>query len=212
MRFLLAFVLSFISVFAIAQAPPMAIGGPQGITVKRALIEDWISIPIMSDTPVAPLIGATWPGRGYIVHVAKLGDTSVWHYTGKRWMKIGGAAEDNYTYLLTGGKVSKNNTLNRFTVGQAIYYINGTRYQSSFTQINGFPKTPNANGRIDIIALSSTGPLIIQGTESPNPITPNLGSTRISLGLAYYAPFDSLANLSGNGLTSVFFLQLLTLQ
>ena len=204
MRFLLAFVLSFISVFAIAQAPPMAIGGPQGITVKRALIEDWISIPIMSDTPVAPLIGATWPGRGYIVHVAKLGDTSVWHYTGKRWMKIGGAAEDNYTYLLSGGKIAKNNTLNRFTVGQAIYYINGTRYQSSFTQINGFPKTPNANGRIDIIALSSTGPLIIQGTESPNPITPNLGSTRISLGLAYYAPFDSLANLSGNGLTSVF--------
>lgn len=203
MRFLLSFVLIFISVFASAQVP-MVLGGPQGIDVTRILTRNWMSIPVMSDTPAAPLTGSGWPGKGYIVHVAKANDTSVWQYTGKRWARIGGAAENNYTTLISGGKVQKNLTLNKFSVGAASYYINGVFYTSLLTQLNGFTKTPNANGRIDIIALGVSGPLIIQGTESPNPVTPNLGASRIQLGFAYYPPFDSLATFAGSSLQSVF--------
>jgi hypothetical protein len=204
MRFLLSFLLVFLCVFATAQVPPMILGGPQGISSKRVLAEQWISIPVMIDTPAAPLVGAPWPGRGYIAHVAKASDTTVWHYTGARWVRIGGTAENNYTNLVTGGKVTRNPTLNRFTVGAATYYINGTLYNSSFTQLLGFPKTANANGRIDIIALATTGPIIIQGTESTSPVSPNLGASRIQLGFVYYPPFDTLSTSSGNGINAIF--------
>jgi hypothetical protein len=204
MRFLLSFLLVFLCVFATAQIPPMILGGPQGISSKRVLAEQWISIPVMIDTPAAPLVGAPWPGRGYIAHVAKASDTTVWHYTGARWVRIGGTAENNYTNLVTGGKVTRNPTLNRFTVGAATYYINGALYNSSFTQLLGFPKTANANGRIDIIALATTGPIIIQGTESTSPVSPNLGASRIQLGFVYYPPFDTLSTSSGNGINAIF--------
>jgi hypothetical protein len=204
MRFLLSFLLVFICVFATAQVPPMIIGGPQGINVKRILAEDWISIPVFTDTPSSPLIGAPWPGKGYIVHVAKANDTTVWHYTGKRWQRIGGTAENNYTVLVTGGELTRNASLNRFSVSAATYYINGTLYNSALTQINGFPKTANANGRIDLVALATTGPIVIQGTESTTPVSPDLGASRIKLGFVYYPPFDTLPTLSGNGIESVF--------
>lgn len=204
MRFLLAFVLSFISLFAIAQAPPMVLGGPQGIDVTRILSRNWMAIPVMTDTPAAPLLGSGWPGKGYIVHVAKANDTTVWHYTGNRWVRIGGVAENSYTKLVSGGKLGRNANTNKFLVGAATYYINGVLYNSSFTQLNGFPKTANANGRIDIVALGTTGPLIIQGTESPSPASPNLGTSRIQLGFAYYPPFDTIPTISGNGIESVF--------
>ena len=71
MRFLLAFVLSFVSVFAIAQAPPMIVGGPQGIDVTRLLVRNWMTTPIYTDTPAAPLTGSGWPGRGYLITVIK---------------------------------------------------------------------------------------------------------------------------------------------
>jgi hypothetical protein len=204
MRFLLAFVLTFLSVFAIAQAPPMVLGGPQGIDVTRIVSRNWMAIPIMSDTPVAPLTGSGWPGKGYIVHVAKANDTAVWQYTGTRWARIGGVAENNYTALVSGGRFSRLLFLNRFSIVASTYYIRGVFYSSPLTQLNGFPKTPNANSRIDVIALGTTGPVIVQGAESLNPISPTIGASRIQLGIVYYRPFDSLPQISGNVLQSVF--------
>lgn len=204
MKFVLSFLLVFLCVFATAQVPPMVLGGPQGISSKRVLAEQWLSIPVMVDTPAAPLTGAPWPEKGYIVHVTKASDTTVWHYTGKRWQRIGGTAENNYTSLVTGGKLTRNASLNRFSVGAATYYINGALYNTSLTQINGFPKTANANARIDLVALATTGPIVIQGTESLTPVSPNLGASKIQLGFVYYPPFDTLPTLSGNGIESVF--------
>ncbi len=204
MKFVLSFLLVFLCVFATAQVPPMVIGGPQGISSKKVLAEQWLSIPVMVDTPAAPLTGAPWPEKGYIVHVTKANDTTVWHYTGKRWQRIGGAAENRYTELIGGGKFSRNPSLNRFTVGASTYYIEGKYYSSSITQINGFTKTPNSNGRIDIVALEAAGPIIIQGTESANPISPIVAANRIKLGFVYYPPFDSLPTISGNGIEAIF--------
>jgi len=71
MRFLLVFVLSFVSLFAIAQAPPMALGGPQGITSTRINAQSWLSIPVYVDTPAAPLVGIGWPPRGFMIQTIK---------------------------------------------------------------------------------------------------------------------------------------------
>jgi hypothetical protein len=131
-------------------------------------------------------------------------DSTVYTWTGTQWRKIGGASENNYTELIGGGKLSRNATLNRFTIGSATYYIQGQYYTSPFTQLNGFAKTPNINGRIDIVALGTTGPIIIQGTESPSPVSPTIATNRIKIGFVYYPPFDSLPTVSGNGIEAIF--------
>jgi len=191
-------------VFAIAQAPPMVIGGPQGIDVTRILSRNWMAIPIMTDTPAVPLTGAGWPGRGYIVHVAKANDTTVWHYTGGRWQRIGGAAENRFTQLITGGGFTRSATLNRFTIEASTYYINGQYYSSPLQLLLGTPKAQNANGRIDVVALDASGPVVIAGTEATNPVSPTVASNRIKLGFVYYRPFDSLPTISGNGIDAIF--------
>lgn len=133
-----------------------------------------------------------------------ISDSTVYTWTGTQWRKIGGASENNYTELIGGGKLSRNATLNRFTIGSATYYIQGQYYTSPFTQLNGFAKTPNINGRIDIVALGTTGPVIIQGTESPSPVSPTIAANSIKIGFVYYPPFDSLPALSGNGIEAIF--------
>ena len=205
MRFLLAFALCFVSVFVNAQtAPPMVLGGPQGIDVTRILARNWMSIPVYSDTPAAPLTGSGWPGRGYIIQVAKTGDTSIWQYNGKKWAKIGGFAENNYTYLESGGNYNTFPTTNNVLVFPSVYYLLGTKYNSSLTLLNGFPKTANSNGRIDAIVLGTSGPLILQGAESAKPSSPPIPANRLKLGFIYYPPFDTLPKVTGSELTSVF--------
>jgi hypothetical protein len=203
MRFLLVFAFCFVSLFASAQIP-MAVGGPQGIDVTRILARNWMSIPTYTDTPAAPLTGTPWPGRGYIIQVAKVGDTSVWQYTGVKWVKIGGFAENNYTYLESGGSYSTFPAVNVVLVRPATYYIQGTKYNSSSIVLIGFPKAANANGRIDAITLGTTGPGIIQGEESNKPSSPSIPANKLKIGFIYYAPFDTLAKVTGNELTSAF--------
>lgn len=204
MKFVLSFLLVFLCVFATAQVPPMVLGGPQGISSKRVLAEQWLSIPVMVDTPAAPLTGAPWPEKGYIVHVTKANDTTVWHYTGKRWQRIGGAAENKFTQVITGGGFTRSATLNRFTVEASTYYIKGQYYSSVLSLLLGVAKTPNANGRIDIIALEASGPVVIPGTEALNPVSPSVSDNRIKIGFVYYPPFDSLPTISGNGIEAIF--------
>lgn len=203
MRFLLVFALCFVSLFASAQIP-MAVGGPQGIDVTRILARNWMSIPTYTDTPAAPLTGTPWPGRGYIIQVAKSGDTSVWQYTGVKWTKIGGVAENNYTYLVSGGSYTKALSSNIVIVRASTYYIQGTFYSINQTPITGFPKTPNSNGRIDAVVLGPSGASILQGTESQNPASPSIPANRLKIGFIYYAPFDTIPQVTGNELTSVF--------
>jgi len=204
MKFVLSFLLVFLCVFATAQVPPMVLGGPQGISSKRVLAEQWLSIPVMIDTPAAPLTGTPWPEKGYIVHVTKANDTTVWHYTGKRWQRIGGAAENKFTQVITGGGFTRSATLNRFTVEASTYYIKGQYYSSVLSLLLGVTKTPNANGRIDIIALEASGPVVIPGTEALNPVSPSVSDNRIKIGFVYYPPFDSLPTISGNGIEAIF--------
>jgi hypothetical protein len=182
----------------------MAVGGPQGIDVTRILARNWMSIPTYTDTPAAPLTGTPWPARGFIIHVAKSGDTAVWQYTGKKWAKIGGFAENNYTYLESGGSYSTFPATNVVLVRPATYYIQGTKYNSSPIVLIGFPKAANANGRIDAITLGTTGPGIIQGEESNKPSSPSIPANKLKIGFIYYAPFDTLAKVTGNELTSAF--------
>ena len=204
MKFVLSFLLVFLCVFATAQVPPMVLGGPQGISSKKVLAEQWLSIPVMIDTPAAPLTGTPWPEKGYIVHVTKANDTTVWHYTGKRWQRIGGAAENKFTQVITGGGFTRSATLNRFTVEASTYYIKGQYYSSVLSLLLGVTKTPNANGRIDIIALEASGPVVIPGTEALNPVSPSVSDNRIKIGFVYYPPFDSLPTISGNGIEAIF--------
>jgi hypothetical protein len=205
MRFLLAFVLLFVSVFASAQAP-MVLGGPQGIDVTRILARNWMSIPIYIDTPAAPLTGAGWPGKGYIIQVAKAGDTSVWQYTGQRWAKIAGASQETYTKLVTGGDVNQLGLSRQYTVSPSTYFINGVYYNLTTQQTVTSPvKTANANARIDVIALTTTGATVVQGTERPVPLKPSVGPNRLELAAIYYPAFDTVSReISEGGLTSVF--------
>lgn len=205
MRFLLAFVLVFVSVFASAQAP-MVLGGPQGIDVTRILARNWMSIPIYIDTPAAPLTGSGWPGKGYIIQVAKVGDTSVWQYTGQRWAKIAGASQETYTKLVTGGDVNQLGLSRQYTVSPSTYFINGVYYNLTTQQTVTSPvKTANANARIDVIALTTTGATVVQGTERPVPLKPSVGPNRLELAAIYYPAFDTVSReISEGGLTSVF--------
>lgn len=207
MRFLLVFVLSFVSLFAIAQAPPMVLGGPQGINVTKALVTSWLSVPTYADTPIAnPGPGPSpWPGKGYVVQVVKSGDTSIWQYTGQRWARIGGAAQSLFTRLITGGNVSKIGSTRDYEVSISTYIINGVNYVLNVPDtVTSASKTPNANGRIDVITLTSSGAEIVQGTEASVPIKPSVGPNRIELSAIYYRAFDTVPSIIGSGITSVF--------
>jgi hypothetical protein len=96
MRFLLVFVLSFVSLFAIAQAPPMAVGGPQGITSARINAQSWLSVPIYVDTPVAPLVGIGWPPRGFVIQTIKnYRDITIEEYL--KWAEVVGLTQVSQT-------------------------------------------------------------------------------------------------------------------
>jgi hypothetical protein len=260
MRFLLAFVLSFISVFVLGQsAPPMKVGGPQGIDVTRLLSRDWLSVPIYIDTPAAPLTGAGWPGAAYLIQATKsyreatieewlnwiegnditqldsvrwqdgqgtiyflpkgidtsqvldyllYGDTSVWHYTGKKWRRVGGNAEFYFDYLLDGGFVTQvaPASSRQFTISPADYYLGGIRYKYDTTfRIQAPSKVADSTGRIDVIFLSTTGPRLTKGTPSRTPVKPQVRSGSIELASIYFRPFDTIPNVvNGKSVSSIY--------
>jgi hypothetical protein len=215
MRYILLVILVLISFGTSAQAPPMNIGGPQGINVKRILAQDWMSVPIMADTPVAPLTGSGWPGRGYIVFVAQNpdsicagcppADTSLWEYTGQRWKRVG---MDYLTKLVFGGEVTQSNTFSRrFFVGSYGAFINGSYYTKvPFTTLTTSPKVADSTSRIDAIVLTPLGPSIKVGVARQVPLKPSIASDEIELSTIYFPPFDTVARFIpvATGVTSVF--------
>lgn len=215
MRYILLVILVLISFGTSAQAPPMSIGGPQGINVKRILAQDWMSVPIMADTPVAPLTGSGWPGRGYVVFVAQNpdsicagcppADTSLWEYTGQRWKRVG---MDYLTKLVFGGEVTQSNTFSRrFFVGSYGAFINGSYYTKvPFTTLTTSPKVADSTSRIDAIVLTPLGPSIKVGVARQVPLKPSISSYEIELSTIYFPPFDTVPRFIpvATGVTSVF--------
>ena len=260
MKFILSSLLVFLCVFAKAQtAPPMKVGGPQGIDATRLLSRDWLSVPIYIDTPVAPLTGGGWPGAAYVIQATKnyrdatieewlkwaeaggltqldsirwqdqegtvyflpkgidtsqvldyllYGDTSVWHYTGKNWRRVGGNAEFYFDYLLDGGYVTQvaPASSRQFTITPAEYYLGGVRYKYDTTfRIQAPSKVADSTGRIDVIFLSTTGPRLIKGTPSRTPVKPQVRSGSIELASIYFRPFDTIPNVvNGKSISSIY--------
>jgi hypothetical protein len=217
MRFLLVFVLSFISVSAVAQVP-MAVGGPQGITVTRINAQDWMAVPIMADTPVAPLTGTGWPGRGYIVFVARPDsacnplpatcpprDTSLWEYTGQRWKRVG---MDYLTRLVFGGQVTQNQTSKKnFAITAYSAFINGSFYRRvSTTLLTSVAKTADSTSRLDVIVIGKDGPLIKTGVPNVRPNKPVVNGDEIELTTIFFPANDTVpsATSSTNFVSSIF--------
>jgi hypothetical protein len=217
MRFLLVFVLCFISVFAVAQLP-MSIGGPQGITVTRINAQDWMAVPIMADTPVAPLTGTGWPGRGYIVFVARPDsscaplpatcpprDTSLWEYTGQRWKRVG---MDYLTRLVFGGQVTQTQAARRnFIIDPYSAFINGSFYRRvSPTFLTSAQKTADSTSRIDVIVITRTGPVIRTGVPNVRPNKPLVNGDEIELTTIFFPANDTVpsATSSTNFVSSIF--------
>ena len=206
MRFYLFLIATLISFSLFGQAPPMSIGGNQGISVKRLNVQDWMSVPILSDTPVAPLTTAGWPGRAYLVFVAKtnelcLGcppaDTSLWEYTGARWKRVG---TDYLTKLAYGADVELDGGISRrYIVSPYGAFINGDWVRKvTDTNVDVDPKTPDSTSRIDVIVIRRTGPgqstvLAKKGQARVNPFKPSITNEEIELSTVYFPPFDTTA-------------------
>lgn len=219
MRFILTYILVLVSFVVVGQAPPMSLGGPQGINVKRILAQDWMSVPIMTDTPAAPLTGSGWPGRGYIVFVARTdsacvgcppSDTSLWEYTGKRWKRIGA---DYLTKLVYGADVSKHPTISRrYVVTSYGAFINGDWVRNPLSSnVNVASKTADSTSRIDAIVIRRTGPgtssiVAKTGEAKLIPFKPSISSEEIELSTIYFPPFDTVPRFIpvATGVTSVF--------
>jgi hypothetical protein len=214
MRLLLLVVFSFISFVAFSQAPPMAIGGNQGISVKRILAQDWMSVPIMADTPVSPLTGSGWPGKGYLVFVAKNpdsvcvgcppADTSLWEYTGARWKRVG---MDYLTKLVYGGDVGRQ-TNRRYFVTPYAAFINGNYYTTiNNTNVTTAAKTADSTSRIDVIVITTSGPTVKVGIPNKIPFKPPVAGDEIELSTIYFPPFDTTAKFipsTAIGVTNIF--------
>ena len=139
MRFLLAFVLSFISVFAIAQAPPMIIGGPQGISVTRINAQNWMALPIYVDTPVAPLTSIGWPPRGFMIQTIKnYREATLEEWV--RWTEITGGGlnqidsvtweDNNGTRFILPLGIDSSQILNHLVAGDtAIWHYTGREWK-----------------------------------------------------------------------------------
>jgi hypothetical protein len=211
------FVLCFVSAFAIAQVP-MAVGGPQGITVTRINAQSWMSVPVMADTPVAPLIGTGWPGTGYIVFVARPDsacnplpatcpprDTSLWEYTGQRWKRVG---MDYLTRLVFGGEVTQNPSLKKnFTIAPYSAFINGVFYRRvNNTLLTTTAKTADSTSRLDVIVITKTGPIIRVGVPNVRPNKPVVNGDEIELTTIFFPANDTVpsATSSSNFVASVF--------
>lgn len=214
MRLLLFVVFSFISFVAFSQAPPMNIGGSQGINVKRILAQDWMSVPIMADTPVAPLTGSGWPGKGYLVFVAQNpdsvcvgcppADTSLWEYTGQRWKRVG---MDYLTKLVYGGDVGRQ-TNRRYFVTPYAAFINGNYYTTTNnTNVTTATKTADSTSRIDVIVITTSGPTVKVGIPNKIPFKPPVAGDEIELSTIYFPPFDTTAKFipsTAVGVTNIF--------
>jgi hypothetical protein len=192
----------------------MAIGGNQGISVKRILAQDWMSVPIMADTPVAPLTGSGWPGKGYLVFVAQNpdsvcvgcppADTSLWEYTGARWKRVG---MDYLTKLVYGGDVGRQ-TNRRYFVTPYAAFINGNYYTTiNNTNVTTAAKTADSTSRIDVIVITTSGPTVKVGIPNKIPFKPPVAGDEIELSTIYFPPFDTTAKFipsTAIGVTNIF--------
>jgi hypothetical protein len=195
----------------------MNIGGPQGINVKRILTQDWMSVPVMNDTPIAPLTGAGWPGKGYLIFVTKPDtciagndcppkDTSLWEYTGNRWKRVG---MDYLTKLVFGGDVTQNGSFARqHIVSSYGAFINGAYYrQPSAIAVTADVKAADSTSRIDVIVITRAGPVIKKGQARVVPFKPTVSGEEIELSTIYFRAFDTVPRFiasTATGVTNLF--------
>jgi hypothetical protein len=176
----------------------MAVGGPQGITVTRINAQNWMAVPIMADTPVAPLTGTGWPGRGYIIFVARPDsacnpapatcpprDSSLWEYTGQRWKRVG---MDYLTKLVFGGEVTQNQMSKKnFAIAPYSAFINGVFYRRvNNSLLTATVKVADSTSRLDVIVLTKTGPIIRTGVPNVRPNKPVVNGDDIELSNKYF--------------------------
>ena len=200
MRFLLAFVLSFVSVFAIAQAPPMTVGGPQGINVTRILTQSWMSTPIYTDTPVTPLTGFGWPGRGYLITVVRNEtpcqncppkDTTLWMYTGARWKRVG---YDYLTRLIYGAEVAKTQNSNfNYTIQPYGAFFDGDyKIGSNVRTATLTNKASDSTSRIDVLVLNRDSFQVKTGVAARVPKKPIVTGSEVEIASFYFKAFDTV--------------------
>lgn len=217
-KFLYTIVLLVVLSFkSYSQVPPMSLGGPQGITVTRSLNQFWMSVPIYTDTPAAPLTGSGWPGRGYLAFIVKPDtciagnncppkDSSLWEYTGQRWKRVG---MDYFTKLIFGGNVTQNGSFARqHVVSSYGAFINGAYYrQPSSVAVTADPKAADSTSRIDVIAITKTGVVIKKGESRLIPFKPALQADEIELSTIFFRAFDTVPRFipsTATGVTNIF--------
>jgi hypothetical protein len=196
----------------------MAVGGPQGITVTRINAQNWMAVPIMADTPVAPLTGTGWPGRGYIIFVARPDsacnpapatcpprDSSLWEYTGQRWKRVG---MDYLTKLVFGGEVTQNQASKKnFAIAPYSAFINGVFYRRvNNSLLTATVKVADSTSRLDVIVLTKTGPIIRTGVPNVRPNKPVVNGDEIELSTIFFPSNDTVpsATSSTNFVSSIF--------
>jgi hypothetical protein len=196
----------------------MAVGGPQGITVTRINAQNWMAVPIMADTPVAPLTGTGWPGRGYIIFVARPDsacnpapatcpprDSSLWEYTGQRWKRVG---MDYLTKLVFGGEVTQNQMSKKnFAIAPYSAFINGVFYRRvNNSLLTATVKVADSTSRLDVIVLTKTGPIIRTGVPNVRPNKPVVNGDEIELSTIFFPSNDTVpsATSSTNFVSSIF--------
>lgn len=102
-------------------------------------------------------------------------DSTIYFKYKGAWRKMQGGTtqiETIFTRIIRGGvSVSPWSGNRSFSVSECVYDILGTRYESDPIQI--VIDTPDASPRFDVIALDTTGNVVvIKGTPSANPVKP----------------------------------------
>jgi hypothetical protein len=173
MRKILLMILVIVSFQAFGQNPT----NYQYRTVRERLIammtDSGLHFPRYNTTPFSR--------TGISTHSGQVGIDTINHgaffLSGDKWRNFGSLSFE--TKLLNGGIVTWDSVL-KFTVSPAVYYINGAYNTSSSTSLT-LDAAHATLDRIDLIYLDSSGAKKITGTAAASPAEPNLPPNSIRL-------------------------------
>jgi hypothetical protein len=173
MRKILLMILVIVSFQAFGQNPT----NYQYRTVRERLIammtDSGLHFPRYNTTPFSR--------TGISTHSGQVGIDTINHgaffLSGDKWRNFGSLSFE--TKLLNGGIVTWDSVL-KFTVSAAVYYINGAYHTSSSTSLT-LDAAHATLDRIDLIYLDSAGAKKITGTAAASPAEPNLPPNSIRL-------------------------------
>jgi hypothetical protein len=173
MRKILLMILVIVSFQAFGQNPT----NYQYRTVRERLIammtDSGLHFPRYNTTPFSR--------TGISTHSGQVGIDTINHgaffLSGDKWRNFGSLSFE--TKLLNGGIVTWDSVL-KFTVSPAVYYINGAYNTSSSTSLT-LDAAHATLDRIDLIYLDSAGAKKITGTAAASPAEPNLPPNSIRL-------------------------------